>query len=135
MPYPFLSDEWLTAAHEVRARYEGKTAKIAAPVRMNLVVTDTPFSDEPLGMFIDTTSGDLILDKGTLDAPDLTMTTDWATARALLVEQDQAAVMQAFMGGLIKIQGDMMKLMAMQAGTPHDDTATAVAADIRSITE
>lgn len=135
MSYPFLSEDWLTAAHEIRARYEGRTPKVAAAVRMNLVVTDTPFGDEPIGMFIDTSTGDLILDKGQLDAPDLTMTTNWVTARALLVEQDQAAVMQAFMGGQIKIQGDMMKLMAMQAGTPQDDTSAEVAGEIRAITE
>jgi putative sterol carrier protein len=42
--------------------------------------------------------------------------------------------MQAFMAGKIKVQGDMMKMMAMQTGMPQDDAAKAVAAEIKEIT-
>ena len=54
------------------------------------------------------------MELGALDTPDLTITTDWETARKIFVDQDQAAGMQAFMAGKIKVQGDMMKMMAMQ---------------------
>ena len=67
-------------------------------------------------------------------APDLTMTTDWDTARKIFVEQDQAAGMQAFMAGKIKVQGDMMKMMAMQTSMPNDDIAKQIATEIKDIT-
>ena len=34
----------------------------------------------------------------------------------MFVEGNQQAAMQAFMGGQIKVEGDMTKLMAMQSG-------------------
>jgi putative sterol carrier protein len=50
------------------------------------------------------------------------------------VEQDQAASMQAFMSGKIKVEGDMMKIMAMQTSLPQDDTALKIAAEVKDIT-
>ena len=41
---------------------------------------------------------------------------------------------QAFMAGKIKVQGDMMKMMAMQTGMPADDIAKEIAAKIKGIT-
>ena len=38
------------------------------------------------------------------------------TAKALFVEGNPQAAMQAFMSGQIKVEGDMTKLMAMQGG-------------------
>ncbi|MCB0956837.1 MAG: SCP2 sterol-binding domain-containing protein, partial [Ilumatobacter sp.] len=47
---------------------------------------------------------------------------------------DQAAGMQAFMSGKIKVQGDMMKMMAMQTAMPQDDIAKQIATEIKDIT-
>ena len=74
------------------------------------------------------------MEAGALETPDLTMTTDWDTARKIFVEQDQAAGMQAFMAGKIKVQGDMMKMMAMQTSMPNDDIAKQIATEIKDIT-
>ena len=65
--YPFLSDEWLDEARKIRAEYEGKTAPIPHVVRMNLVVTAVPFSDEDILAHMDTSSGELVLDTGHLE--------------------------------------------------------------------
>ena len=67
--YPFLSDEWLDEARKIRAEYEGKTAPIPHVVRMNLVVTAVPFSDEDILAHMDTTSGELVLDTGSPREP------------------------------------------------------------------
>ena len=32
MPYPFLSDEWIEEARDIRAEYRGKTPPIPYPV-------------------------------------------------------------------------------------------------------
>ena len=66
--------------------------------------------------------------------PELTVTVDWATAKAIFVDQNPQAGMQAFMAGKIKVQGDMTKLMAMQAG-PIDPSAQKLAEAISAMTE
>lgn len=124
----------MEAARSIRLKYQGQTAPVSVSIRMNQVITDVPFGDGVVKAFTDTSSGEVIMDLGELDSPDLTVTTDYDTALKIVVEQDQAAAMQAFMAGKVKIQGDMMKMMAMQSSMPQDDTAKAIAAEIRAIT-
>ena len=74
------------------------------------------------------------METGHLENPDLTVTLDYVTAKAILVDGNPQAGMQAFMAGKIKVQGDMTKLMAMQQGTP-DPAAAQIAAKIKEITD
>ncbi len=134
MSFPFLSPEWMAAARQLREQYAGTIPALPVEIRMNVVVTDVPDAAAPVHLHLDTTGGSLGLDEGHVDGPDLTITTDWSTAKALFVERDQAAVMQAFLGGQLKIQGDLMKLMAMQANMPTDDTSRELADAIEGIT-
>jgi putative sterol carrier protein len=131
----FLSDEWLDQAKAIRAEYEGKGGAPPHQMRMNLVITDVPdeVSTTPIDAHMDTTSGDVDMDLGHLESPDLTVTVEYETAKAILVEGNPQAGMQAFMAGKIKVQGDMTKLMAMQSGAP-DATAQEVAGKIKDIT-
>lgn len=134
MPNPFLSDEWMTEAKAIRAKYEGQTGKVSQSIRVNQVITDAPFGAGTIKSYIDTSSGDVVMELGELETPDVTVTTDYDTARKLFVDQDQAAAMQAFMGGKIKVQGDMMKMMALQTAMPTDDASKAIAEEIKGIT-
>jgi hypothetical protein len=134
MPHPFLSDEWLDEARAIREKYAGQSGPVGHKVKMNQVITDAPFGEGDIELFMDTTSGEVVLEKGRLDDADVTITTDYETARKIFVDQDPQAGMQAFMSGKIKVQGDMMKLMQMQA-TPPDETAKKVADEIKAITE
>lgn len=134
MTHEFLSDEWMDAARAIRERYAERASQMSVPIRMNQVITDVPFGDGVVRAYLDTTSGDIVMELGELETPDLTVTTDWQTARAIFVDQDQAASMQAFMAGRIKVQGDMMKMMAMQTSMPQDDIAKQIAAEIKAIT-
>ena len=135
MSYQFLSAEWMDAARAIRDKYADQAAEIPISVRMNQVITDTPFADGDVRLYLDTSSGKLVMEPGELDTPDLTLTTDYDTARKIFVDQDQAAGMQAFMAGRIKVQGDMMKMMAMQTSMPQDDIARTIADEIKGITE
>jgi putative sterol carrier protein len=135
MTHPFLSADWMSAAKEIRAKYEGQHPPITASIRMNQVITDVPFGDGEIKAYVDTSSGDLVMDLGELTEPDLTVTTDYATAKSIFVLQDQAAGMQAFMSGKIKVQGDMMKMMAMQTSMPTDEITKKIADEIQAITE
>jgi putative sterol carrier protein len=134
--YPFLSDEWIEAAQAIRDEYKGKVRPVAHAVRMNQVITDVPFGTGTIESHIDTSSGELELEFGHLESPDLTVTMDYATAKAIIVEGDPGAGMQAFMAGKIRVQGDMTKLMALQGQAGEPDPAAAEAADrIKAITE
>ena len=101
---------------------------------MNQVITKVPFGDGTINSHLDTSSGELVMDLGHLDTPDLTITTDYATARQIFLERDPQAGMQAFLGGKIRVEGDMTKMMQMQIAMPNDDLAIKVAAEIMAIT-
>ena len=134
--YPFLSDEWLDEARKIREEYAGKTPPIAHSVKMNLVVTSVPFSDEDINAHMDTSSGELELDIGHLDAPDLKVTVDYDTAKAILIEGNPQAGMQAFMAGKVRVEGDMAKLMMLQSQpAAQDPNAAEMAAKLRDLTE
>jgi putative sterol carrier protein len=133
VPYKFLTEEWLEAAKKIREE-AGSGEPIPHKVRMNQIITDVPFGDGTVDAHMDTSSGELDMDLGHIENPDLTVTIDYDTAKAIFVEGNPQAGMQAFMAGKIKVQGDMTKLMAMQSGTP-DPKALEVAAKIKEITE
>jgi putative sterol carrier protein len=131
--HDFLSDDWVEAVKEIRNRYADEASPVSYKLRLNQVITAVPFGDGERRIHIDTTDGTMVLDLGELENPDATITTDYDTAKKLFVDQDQAAAMQAFMAGKIKIQGDMTKIMAMQ-GAPVDEVAKKVADEIKAIT-
>jgi len=125
--YPFLSAEWIDAARALRNEFADQAPASPVEARVNVVVTDIPHGDESeLEGHIDTTSGQTIIDHGHLDEPELTVTIDYATARAAFVTRDQQEVMQAFFSGKILVDGDATKLLALQPGaapTEVDDQA------------
>jgi SCP-2 sterol transfer family len=134
MSHPFLSDEWMAEANAIRERHAGETTKIAQVLKINQVVTGAPFGEGTVEFHLDTSSGDLVMELGHLEDPDVTVTTDYETAKAIIVDQDAAAGMQAFLTGKVIVQGDMMKLMAMQTAMPTDEASQQIAAEIKAIT-
>lgn len=115
----FLTEEWMEAARKLREEYADKiSAQPAHSMRANLIVNEVPFGEGTLNAHLDTSGGELELEEGHLDNPDLTLTVDYATAKAIFIEGNQQAGMQAFMSGKIKVQGDMTKMMAMQTAAP-----------------
>jgi len=142
MPHPFLSEDWIAAARDIRARYADEAPTTSAAVRVNLNISEVPFGEGSMPAHLDTSSGRLEMELGHLDEADATVTTDYLTAKNLVVYQDQGALMQAFMGGRVKIQGDGTKLMALAAaGQTGSATPEAVrlagkiADEIKAITE
>jgi SCP-2 sterol transfer family len=114
--YQFLSDDWLTA---VRAIVDARNVEIPphAELTMNLIVTETPFGEDRL-LHMGAHEGYADWGSGLDDNADLTLTTDYVTAREIFISGNPQAGMQAFMDGKVKVQGDLTKLMAAQvAGT------------------
>jgi hypothetical protein len=117
--YPFLSDEWVTEAHRIYAEVEaggGLSGAMFAPVCVNLVITDAPFSDRPIDAHVDTSSGRVAISMGHLPKPDVTVSMGYGTARSLFVAGDVQAVMQAFLGGRVRVDGDLSKLLDPRSG-------------------
>ena len=134
MSYPFLSDEWIQAVRDIRHKYADSVPTIEILIRINVVTTKVPFGDGSVSAYIDTSRGTLDMELGSLDAADLTITTEYEIARSVFVDQDPTASMQAFMSGRIKVEGDITRLMAMQTALPQSDEAAQVAAEIKAIT-
>lgn len=132
--YQFLTEEWIEAAKKIRDEQVASNTTPVPEMRMNMVVTDVPFGDGTVNAHGDTSGGNMEMDLGHMENAELTVTLDYETAKALLVEQDPQAGMQAFMAGKIKVDGDIMKLMAMQ-NQMADPKAVEVAAAIQGITE
>jgi hypothetical protein len=112
--YPFLSDEWEAEARRIRSEYADRTPPAPLSIRMNINITEVPFGDGVRHAHLDTSAGDVDLEAGHLDRPDVTVTLEWATARNILVGGDPQAVLAAFLGGRIKVDGDITKLLQLQ---------------------
>ena len=115
--YEFLTAEWVKAVQAIREEYGHHVPDVALPaVRLNLKVVDAPDTVDPDGVVrahADTSAGGargLVLELGALPEPDLTLTVDYNTAYALLVDQRPNAFIAAFLTGKIKIAGDVSRL-------------------------
>jgi hypothetical protein len=132
----FLTNSWIEAARAIREASEVDTSTPHS-VRMNLIIIETPdhpeFEENTFRGHMDTTSGELVMDTGHLEESDLTVTVEYDVAKAIFVDQNPQAGMQAFMSGKVKVDGDITKMMAMQNTTP-DPGAIEVANKIKDIT-
>ena len=133
--HPFLSPEWLDEARKIREEYKGRATNAVPPMRLNQVVTDVPFGEGTIEAHVDSTSGDLYMELGHLPDAEVKITVPYRIAKAIFVDADAQAAMQAFMSGLIKVEGDMTKLLALQGGGANvDPVAFEVAARLKAIT-
>lgn len=131
--YRFLSDEWFAMVDQL-AEEHGAEAPGQADVVMNVTVTETPFgSERHLHMGAQRGQGHWGI--GHVDHADLHLTTDYGTAKEVFVSGDPVVGMQAFMAGKVKVQGDMAKLLAAQAGAGPPGGATPLQTAIQGITE
>ncbi len=114
--HEFLSDDWFDELQRLVAEH-GADAPAQAHVKMNLVVIETPFEND-VEFHMGTEDGKPLMGKGHFDPADLTMTTDYATAKEVFAAGNWQAGMEAFMAGKVKAQGDLSKLLAVQGGGP-----------------
>ena len=131
--HPFLSDEWFAIVEKLVEEHGAETGAHAS-VLINLTVTETPFGDER-HMHMGNRDGKGHWGIGHLDGADVTLTTDYATAKDVFVSGNPQAGMQAFMAGKVKVQGDMTKLMASAGAGGGPGGNTALQAAIQGITE
>ena len=134
--YPFLSPEWIQAAHSIREEYLEDLPDPEIPMRANVVITETPFDGNDVLGFIDTTEGSTQLEVGELEDPELTIKLDYETARALFVSQDIQKLMEAFLGGKILVTGDVSKILTLTPPTDPEqiELATEISTRLDDIT-
>jgi hypothetical protein len=131
VPHTFLSDDWLTEVKKLaeEAAAAGDAPAFPAGVQLNMVVTGGPEGDRELHV------NDGVFNSGLLDGAPTKLTVPYATARAMFIDGNQQAAMQAFMSGQIKVEGDMTKLMAMQSQGGGDPAKAAeMQAKLKAIT-
>ena len=128
MPHPFLSDAWFDAFDEIRDEAPEPPAA-AADLKINVMVTGAPDGDVPICMAAGA------FERGLADDAPTRLTVPYDVAKSLFVKGDPQAAMQAFMSGQIKVEGDMTKLMAMQAGGPPSEEQVAFQEKVKGITE
>jgi hypothetical protein len=127
MPYTFLSDDWLEEVQKLAAEAGG--GMMPDSVELNMVVTGGPEGDKELHV----ANGSFAT--GLLDSAPTKLTVPYQVAKDMFVKGDQAAAMQAFMSGQIKVEGDMTKLMAMQGqGQASGPEADALQTKLRELT-
>ena len=124
----FLSDEWFTAAEKIQAEVNPPVPPAIKDLKINMQVTGAPSGDVAFRM----DNGRLAKGFAT-DAP-TKLIVPFATAKAMLVDNNQQAAMQAFMSGQIRVEGDMAKLMQMQMAGPPSPEAQKVSQLIKEMT-
>ena len=129
--HQFLSDDWFAIVDKL-VEDIGADAPANAELLMNLVVTDTPFGAER-HLHVGARAGRGHWGIGHAADADLTVTTDYETARLILLSGEPQAGLNAFLEGKVRIQGDLAKLLATQAAAAPG--ASALAEAIQGITE
>jgi hypothetical protein len=129
VPYPFLSDPWFEAVEALRDEAPEPPAAMK-DLTLNIVVAGGPDGDKEVHM----AAGQF--ERGLVDGAPTKLTVPFDVAKSIFIEGNQQAGMQAFMSGQIKVEGDMTKLMTMQAGAgAASPEQTAFQEKIRGLTE
>jgi hypothetical protein len=128
MSQAFLSDGWFAEATRIFEEIAPPVPAAIQDLVINLRVKGGPGGDVEARM----AAGQIL--KGFGAGAPTTLTIPFDVARKMVVENDQNAAMQAFMGGQIQIEGDMTKVMAMQAAGPPGPESLQVAQRIREMT-
>jgi len=129
MGQQFLSDGWFEEVERIRAEINPEVPEAVKDLVVNLKVTDGPSGD------IEAKIAGGRFEKGLADEAPTTLTVPYDTAKAMFIEGDPNAAMQAFMSGIIKVEGDMTKLMAMQAGGPASAEAEKLQELVKAMTD
>lgn len=128
MAHEFLSNGWFSEAEKIQSEVNAPVPAAIQGLTINLKVTGAPGGEVLFRM----ENGRMVLGNAA-DAP-AKLVIPFATARAMLIDQDQQAVMQAFMSGQIVVEGDMSKLMQMQMAGPPSAEAQQVSQRIKEMT-
>ena len=127
MPHVFLSDDWFDAVEGLRDEMPEPPAALKDLV-INIVVAGGPDGDREIHM----AGGQF--ERGLADGAPTKLTVPFDVAKSMFIDGNQQAGMQAFMSGQIKVEGDMSRLMAMQAAGGPTPEQIAVQEKLKALT-
>ncbi|MGB9113061.1 MAG: hypothetical protein WCF24_10085 [Acidimicrobiales bacterium] len=131
--HDFLSPEWVEAARAIYSRFQSAAEPPTMPLKMNLVVDAVPFVEHRFEAHLDTSAGVAEVEIGHVEDPDLTVTLPYDLAKSVFVDGNAQAGVEAFMMGLVRVDGDVTKLLTFQQQPPSPAQAK-IASEIRAIT-
>ncbi|MDB4989345.1 MAG: hypothetical protein JWN04_4523 [Myxococcaceae bacterium] len=125
----FLSDEWFAKVKELTE--DAGELKIPGPLKdlvinLNVALADGTTKNVHLagGQFA----------TGTKAGAPVTVSLPAEIAKKIFIDMDQQAGMQAFMGGQMRVEGDVTKLMVLQSVQPSAELKDLLE-DVKEITE
>ena len=127
MSHTFLSDDWFDAVEGLRDEAPEPAAAMK-DLTLNIVVAGGPDGDREIHM-----SGGQF-ERGLAEGAPTKLTVPYDVAKSMFIDGNQQAGMQAFMSGQIKVEGDMTKLMAMQAGGAPTPEQIAFQEKVKALT-
>ena len=110
MSAPFLSDDWFRMFDEAVAQ----AGDLAIAPALQALVLNLSLTEAAEGTHTDIRLDGGLIRKGHVPEALAKMTMPAATARRILMKWDQAAGMSAMLGGKMTVEGNRMKLMALQ---------------------
>lgn len=130
--YQFLSDEWLDAAREVKARHEGDPIDQDGLI-VNSTITGVPFGHGTLELR--SAHGPVIgWVTGHADDAEISIALDYAVARELVLDDTPNALERALGSGDIHIDGDHDAFRDWWHSRVGDERAAALDAELRQLT-
>jgi hypothetical protein len=125
----FLSDDWFAQVDKIRASIgEIPVPQMIKDLIINITVKDAPGGDRDIRL----DGGNF--ERGHKDGAPTKLTVPYAVAKAMFVDGDQTAGMQAFMSGQIVVEGDMTRLMSMQAAGEPSAQAKQLQEQVKAMT-
>ena len=121
--HPFLSPGWLEAAIALREELAPTAPAARQSARVNLVVTDAPFSGGEFRAYIDTEAGGPLPMPGKLEDPDATVILDYPAALAAFVTDDPDTVTHGFLTGTLRVEGDLALVLILFGEGMTDEQA------------
>lgn len=129
MGHRFLSDAWFAEADKIFEEIQPPVPPVLETLVINFRVQGGPEGDVEARM----ASGRLV--KGFASDAPTTVNLPYEVAVKMMVEQDQNAAMQAFMSGQIQVEGDMSRIMMLQAAGPPSPESLQVQERVRAMTD
>ncbi len=129
MAFNFLSDDWFAEVDKIRAGAGDDAIPVTLrDLTVNIVVTGGPDGEKEVHL----NGGNY--ERGLNATAPTKVTVPFDVAKSIFIEGNQQAAIQAFMSGQIKVEGDMTKLMALQAAPAPNDAQKDLQAKLQSIT-
>ena len=111
----FLTDAWF----EEVSKLGNDAGELNLPPALENMVINLKVSEAEQD--IEANFSDGLLHKGLNDSATTTLLLDRNTLQSIITDFDMNEIMGAFMGGKIRVEGDMSQLMALQTARPSNE--------------